>query len=85
MREHPGVQRRAQDGLTRIIGANGLPEFSDQANLPYIQAVYLEVMRWIPVLLFSLTHTTTQDDVLQGLLIPKGQSGLLVTSLFKSN
>lgn len=74
MREHPEVQRRAQQEMTEVIGANRLPDFSDRAALPYVQAVYLEVMRWMPALPFAVPHTTSEDDVYMGYYIPKGES-----------
>lgn len=72
MREHPEVQHRAHRELSEVIGANKLPSFGDRAALPYVQAVYLEVMRWMPALTLSIPHTTSEDDVYMGYFIPKG-------------
>lgn len=74
MREHPEVQRQAYEEIVYVCGMNKLPEFSDRAALPYVQAVYLEVMRWMPVLPLSLPHATSEDDVYRGYFIPKGSS-----------
>ena len=41
--------------------------------MPYTDAVYREVMRMRPVLPMGLPHTSTEDDVYNGYLIPKGR------------
>ncbi|THU90807.1 cytochrome P450 [Dendrothele bispora CBS 962.96] len=71
---YPDVQRKAQRELDQVIGTNRLPSFEDRPSLPYIEAVYHEVMRWIPVIPFGLPHNTTEPDVYDGYYIPKGTS-----------
>ena len=47
---YPDVQRKAQDEIDAVVGTDRLPTFSDRPSLPYIEAVYLEVLRWsVPV------------------------------------
>lgn len=46
---YPEVQAKAQAELLAVVGKDRLPEFSDQANLPYVNAIVLEVLRWQPV------------------------------------
>jgi len=43
---YPEVQKRAQAELDRVVGPKGLPEFSDRDDLPYINALVKETMRW---------------------------------------
>lgn len=38
------------DELDAVVGNNRLPTFSDRPNLPYIDALIKEVLRWKPVL-----------------------------------
>jgi len=45
---HPEVQKKAQGELDKVIG-NRLPEFNDRPNLPYINAMVKESLRWQPV------------------------------------
>lgn len=40
------VQKKAQAELDAVIGSDRLPTLADRANLPYINAVVLEVLRW---------------------------------------
>jgi cytochrome P450 len=68
----PEVQRKAQLEIDRVIGNSRLPGFEDRANLPYIDAIVKEVLRWHPVAPMGLPHMTTEDDICEGYLIPKG-------------
>ena len=43
---HPDIQKKAQDELDRVIGRNNLPSFNDRPNLPYVEAVCKECMRY---------------------------------------
>ena len=45
----PQVQRRAQAELDVVVGRDRLPTFDDRPNLPYIEAICKEVMRWLMV------------------------------------
>jgi len=55
-----------------VVGRSRTPSFTDAPDLPYIQAIIKEVLRWRPVLPFSLPHTTAEDDWYNGMFIPKG-------------
>jgi cytochrome P450 len=46
---HPAVQARAQAEVDRVVGAGRLPDVDDEKDLPYVQAVVSESLRWIPV------------------------------------
>lgn len=46
---YPEVQRKAQAEIDRVIGNSRLPDYSDQEELPYVDAVLKEVLRWHPV------------------------------------
>ena len=49
MSRFPEVQRKVQAELDTVIGHGKLPTIADRARLPYLNAVLLEVVRWIPV------------------------------------
>ncbi|EEU37635.1 uncharacterized protein NECHADRAFT_53484 [Fusarium vanettenii 77-13-4] len=68
----PDVQRKAQEEIGRVIGKDRLPTLADRPNLPYIDAIVKEVLRWHPVAPMGLPHTSTADDVCEGYFIPKG-------------
>lgn len=42
----PEAQKRAQAEIDRVIGTDRLPTFSDRDDLPYVNALVKEVMRW---------------------------------------
>ena len=69
---YPDVQKKAQDELTRVIGAERLPTFEDHDSLPYIQAILLECLRWMAVTPLGLPHRVTVDDFYNGYFIPAG-------------
>jgi cytochrome P450 len=68
----PDFQKKAQIEIDNVVGTHRLPEFEDRPFLPYVEAVYREVMRWKPVLPLGLPHAATEDDVYDGYFIPKG-------------
>ncbi|KAL4908215.1 hypothetical protein BDW74DRAFT_188399 [Aspergillus multicolor] len=70
---HPDVQRKAQEELDRVIDTTTrLPTFEDRPQLPYIDAIVKEILRWHPVAPMGIPHATSQDDFYEGYLIPKG-------------
>ena len=42
---HPHVLKKAQEEIDRVVGRKRLPEFDDRENLPYIEAIFQEVLR----------------------------------------
>ncbi|KAJ6559124.1 cytochrome P450 [Mycena vulgaris] len=72
MAVHPEVQKKAQNEIDAVIGTYRLPEFEDRPSLPYVEALYREVMRWKPVLPLGVAHATSADDIYEGYFIPKG-------------
>jgi cytochrome P450 len=43
---YPDVQKRAQAELDSVLGRDRLPTFDDKPRLPYIDAMFKELMRW---------------------------------------
>ncbi|KAI6025685.1 cytochrome P450 [Pisolithus orientalis] len=73
---YPEAQAQAQEEIDRVVGDTRLPEFRDRENLPYVEAVLLETLRWHPSIPLMLPHTTTTADVFHGMYIPKGATVL---------
>ena len=46
---YPDVMHKAQHQIDVTVGAGRLPTFADAPNLPYLQAMVMEVLRWRPV------------------------------------
>ncbi|KAJ7897649.1 cytochrome P450 [Mycena olivaceomarginata] len=70
MTMYPEVQKKAQAAIDGVVGSARLPDFQD--DIPYIDAVLREVLRWLPVTPLSLPHAVTEDDVYKGYHIPVG-------------
>ena len=68
----PEVQRKAKEEIDRVVGTDRLPTFADRAQLPYVDAVVKETLRWHPVAPMGLPHQTSDDDIYNGMFIPKG-------------
>ena len=49
MLQHPEVQERAQAEIDAVVGTSRLPDFDDRPNLPYVEAILMELLRMYPV------------------------------------
>ncbi|KAM4695602.1 cytochrome P450 2G1-like [Rhinophrynus dorsalis] len=68
----PGVKRKVQDEIDRVIGQHRGPRPEDRASMPYTDAVIHEVHRYGNVLPMNLPHAVTKDTQFRGFTIPKG-------------
>lgn len=68
---NPDAQRRAQEEIDQLTGGSRLPIASDRSSLPFVDAIVKETLRWGPVGPMNLPHTSTEDDIWNGYLIPK--------------
>ncbi|KAJ6466267.1 cytochrome P450 [Mycena sanguinolenta] len=71
---YPEIQKKAQVEIDTVIGPGRLPEFEDRPSLPFVEALYREVMRWKPIAPLGVAHASTEDDIYNGHFIPKGNS-----------
>jgi hypothetical protein len=55
-----------------VIGGDRLPTFADRENLPYIEAIVNEALRWHPIGSLSLPRCADEDAEYLGYRIPKG-------------
>ncbi|KAF8992809.1 cytochrome P450 [Hymenopellis radicata] len=62
----------AQEEIEAVVGHDRLPTYEDRHSLPYLGAVIKEILRMHPSVPTGIPHTTSQDDVVDGYLIPKG-------------
>ncbi|KAK0465884.1 cytochrome P450 [Desarmillaria tabescens] len=70
---YPEVQVKAQAELDAVVGhGTRLPNFEDRLQLPYIDAIVLEALRWNPVIPLGIAHRTVKEDVYRGYYIPAG-------------
>ena len=45
---HPEVQSKAFEEIDHVIGQDRLPTLADMENLPYMEALWKETLRWSP-------------------------------------
>ncbi|KAJ7278231.1 cytochrome P450 [Mycena rebaudengoi] len=69
---HPEYQAKAQKEIDSVIGDLRLPDFEDRGNLPLVECILQEVLRWNPGLPLGVPHRAMEDDIYRGMLIPKG-------------
>ncbi|KAF8999673.1 cytochrome P450 [Cyathus striatus] len=69
---HPPEQAKAQSEIDAVIDSGRLPTFGDRHNLPYVEALFWEVLRSYPISALALPHVAREDDVYNGYFIPKG-------------
>ncbi|PPQ72828.1 hypothetical protein CVT26_003337 [Gymnopilus dilepis] len=69
---HPEIQRKAQTEIDQVVGNSRLPDFDDRPALPYIEAIYRELLRIEPPAPMGLPHRVTEDDCYKRYFIPKG-------------
>lgn len=75
--QHPEVQERARAELDAVCGEDRSPTWADFSRLPYINMIVKETMRWRPVTPLSFPHALSQDDWVNGYLLPKGTTVFL--------
>ncbi|KAF9264300.1 cytochrome P450 [Marasmius fiardii PR-910] len=71
MLQYPEVMRRAREEIDRVVGTDRLPSFHDRESLPYVDALMSEVWRWGVPTPLNIPHYSTQDDIYNGMFIPK--------------
>ncbi|PBK75890.1 cytochrome P450 [Armillaria solidipes] len=69
---YPEVQAKAQAELDAMVGHTRLPNFDDRPQLPYVDAILLEALRWNPVVPMGVAHRSVKADVYRGYYIPAG-------------
>ncbi|KAG1885869.1 cytochrome P450, partial [Suillus fuscotomentosus] len=69
---YPDVQARARAEIDQTVRHDKMPCLNDRASLPYLDAIFCEVMRWYPVAPLGFSHATSDDDVYDRHFIPKG-------------
>ncbi|KZT12902.1 cytochrome P450 [Laetiporus sulphureus 93-53] len=69
---YPEVQKKAQMEIDTVVGTDRLPTLADRDNLPYVNALCLEVMRWNPTAPIGFPHVLSEDDYYGEFFFSKG-------------
>ena len=68
---NPAEMLKGQEAVDAIVGEDRLPNFEDLAQMPYINQIVKEVMRWRPVINMGIPHSNTAEDEVNGYYVPK--------------
>ncbi|KAL6864553.1 O-methylsterigmatocystin oxidoreductase [Trichoderma novae-zelandiae] len=68
----PGVQQKAQEEVDRVTGGTRIPVLADRDQMPYVEAMVSEALRWCPILPMGVPHAMSEDVSYRGYDLPKG-------------
>ncbi|KAF5297438.1 hypothetical protein FQR65_LT01369 [Abscondita terminalis] len=80
MLKYPNVQKKVQDEMDDAVGRDRCPTMQDKINLPYTEAVLMEVQRVANVPPLGIAHRATCETNLFGYRIPEG--AIVLPSLY---
>ena len=72
MARYPSVQKKVQQEMDTAIGHGLPPSLKDKPNLPYTEAVLMEIQRYANILPNGANHSSGKDIVVNWLTIPAG-------------
>ncbi|KAF2324387.1 hypothetical protein GH714_013438 [Hevea brasiliensis] len=69
---HPEVLKKAEAEIRQAIGQDRLVDESDYPNLPYLQSIIKESMRFKTVGPLLIPHAPSKDCIIKGYHVPQG-------------
>ncbi|KAJ7192206.1 cytochrome P450 [Mycena pura] len=75
----PDVQNRAREEIQGVVGKGIMPTLSDRKNLPFVDCIFREVLRWNGSGPLGF-HMSRQSDRYRDYVIPKGT--IMVTNMW---
>ena len=72
MARYPSVQKKVQQEMDTVIDHGLPPSLKDKPNLPYTEAVLMEIQRYANILPNGANHSSGKDIVVNRLTIPAG-------------
>ncbi|KAF8970085.1 cytochrome P450 [Flammula alnicola] len=70
--ENPHVVKKAQEEIDSVTDGSRLPDFGDEAQLPYTTAVMKEAFRFWTLVPLGLPHFLQAEDEYKGYRLPAG-------------
>ncbi|KAJ7164332.1 cytochrome P450 [Mycena filopes] len=70
MLANPEAQRKAQAEVDAVTKGTRLPDFEDEASMPYVTSVMKEALRWKITMPLAIAHYLNVPDVFRGYSIP---------------
>ena len=56
MLAHPESQQKAHEEIDAVVGRSRMPSLADRESLPYVEALFTELLRWMPPVSFGALH-----------------------------
>ncbi|KAF8075297.1 cytochrome P450 [Lyophyllum atratum] len=69
---NPKSQAKAQKELDEVVGRDRLPTFQDREELPFMECIFKETLRWGTPAPLSVPHRLVRDDVYNNYFLPVG-------------
>jgi len=86
MTRYPQIQKKVQEELDKVVGTESQPTMKDRPNLPYTEAVLMEIQRCANIIPNGVQHMCHQDFTVNGLTIPAGTLIMpLLTEILKGD
>jgi len=70
MIRYPKVQKKVQEELDKVVGQNRHPSIKDRQNLPYTEAVIMEIQRYANIIPTGVQHISQKEFTVHGITIP---------------
>ncbi|XP_030074571.1 cytochrome P450 2F2 isoform X1 [Microcaecilia unicolor] len=70
--KYPEIAEKMQKEIDSVVGRDRSPSLDDRSQMPFIEAVINEIMRFADVIPLSLPHLVSKDISFRGYRIPKG-------------
>jgi len=70
MIREPEIQSRVQAELDKVVGTSRLPSLSDRSQLPYTEAVLMEIQRCGNIVPMGVQHMASRSIQINGVTIP---------------
>ncbi|XP_054719611.1 cytochrome P450 2U1-like [Uloborus diversus] len=67
----PEVQKKIHEEIMETLGHERFPTRADYMNMPYTEAIIMEINRWITTIPLNIMRSTLEDTELNGYFIPK--------------
>ncbi|GAB6030771.1 hypothetical protein CHUAL_007620 [Chamberlinius hualienensis] len=77
---NPEIQEKVQNEIDSVIGRERQPSYNDRFNMPYTEAVILEVHRIVSLVPLSVPHRNVKDVVIGDYVIP--QNAIIIPNLY---
>jgi cytochrome P450 len=80
----PEISDKVFEEIQTVTAGERLPLVTDRPRLPFTEAAWKEALRWHPFIPLGSPHINSQDEIVNGYLIPKGSNihqnlGLMLT------